>query len=158
MKTLAIRWQRLVDERGQTCNRCGTTEKEIEKAFQSLKESLAPLGIEVTMEKIALDLKSFINNPDESNRVWIAERPLEVWLNAKTGRSPCCDICGDAECRTIEVDGQVYETIPSALIVKAGLQAASRLIDTQPESPCCPKEPESKCQPRNCCPNSNNSK
>jgi hypothetical protein len=48
MKTLTITWQRLLmDEDGRTCVRCGSTEKELERAVETLKQSLAPLGIEV---------------------------------------------------------------------------------------------------------------
>lgn len=50
MKTLKIQWQRLIID-GQTCQRCGTTESEVDKAVQSLKQSLNPLGIEVALEK-----------------------------------------------------------------------------------------------------------
>ena len=49
-KVLKISWQRLVDEKGQTCQRCGSTEKELQEAFQSLKKSLAPLGIKVALD------------------------------------------------------------------------------------------------------------
>lgn len=134
MKTLKIKWQRLVDERGQTCKRCGSTESELQKALQILEKSLAPLGIKVTIEKTALAPKIFTDDPSESNRIWISGRPLEEWLDAQVSQSPCCDICGDAECRTVEVERKTYETIPSDLIVRAGLVAASQLLGS-----CCPK-------------------
>ena len=44
MKTLKIKWQRLIFNE-QTCPRCGSTEKEVEKAVSILKESLKPVGI-----------------------------------------------------------------------------------------------------------------
>ena len=141
MKTLTIRWQRLVDERGQTCQRCASTEKEVEKALDNLKQSLARLGIEVTLEKAALDPLLFIKDPSESNRIWIGQRPLEEWLNAEVGQSYCCGPCGVAECRTVEVEGQTYETIPAGLIIKAGLLAASRLLDVGANDPCCERTP-----------------
>ena len=49
-KSLKIIWQRLVSD-GQTCPRCGATEQELEKAFNTLKKSLEPLDIEVSVEK-----------------------------------------------------------------------------------------------------------
>ena len=55
MKVLPIRWQRLVAEEGQTCERCETTGKEIAKAFQSLKEAMAHLGIEVTLRSASMN-------------------------------------------------------------------------------------------------------
>jgi len=127
MKFLTIVWQRLVDETGQTCDRCGTTYEEIQKALELLKKALSPLAIEVTFEQRKIDQTAFANDPSQSNRVWISGRPLEEWLCAQVDQSPCCDVCGDAECRTIEVDAKVYESIPADLIIKAGLIAASQL-------------------------------
>jgi hypothetical protein len=132
MKTLKITWQRLlIDESGQTCPRCGSTEKELERALDVLKKSLAPLGIEVTLEKKALGPAIFAKDVLESNRIWISERPLEEWLDAKVGQSLCCEVCGNAECRTVEVGEHVHETIPAELIVRAALIAASQMVTDQ---------------------------
>jgi hypothetical protein len=40
MKTLTIRWQRLVNETGETCERCGATGDTVQNAFARLKKSL----------------------------------------------------------------------------------------------------------------------
>jgi Domain of unknown function (DUF2703) len=40
----------------------------------------------------------------------------------------CCSVCGDDACRTMEVEGAVFEDIPEAVIMKAALIAASGLI------------------------------
>ena len=48
---------------------------------------------------------------------------MEEWLGARAGDSPCCEVCGDRPCRTMEVDGQTYEAIPEDLIVKAAILA-----------------------------------
>lgn len=54
------------------------------------------------------------------------------------GSSPCCSVCGDAECRTTEVGGTVHEEVPEALIVQACLIAASGLVaDAKPAGGCC---------------------
>ena len=132
MKQLAIVWQRLVDETGQTCERCGTTYEEIQKALEPLKKALEPFAIDVTFEQREMDQTAFANDPSQSNRVWVGGKPLEEWLGAQVGQSPCCDICGDAECRTIEVDAKIYESIPTDLIIKAGLMAASHLYGDIP--------------------------
>ncbi|MGA1864841.1 MAG: DUF2703 domain-containing protein [bacterium] len=132
MKILPIVWQRLVDETGKTCDRCGTTYEGIQKALELLRKALSPLAIEITFEERKIDQIAFANDPSQSNRVWISGRPLEEWLGAQVGQSPCCDICGDAECRTIEVDTKVYESIPADLIIKAGLIAASQLYGEIP--------------------------
>jgi hypothetical protein len=128
MRALTIKWQRLLtDKGGKTCPRCGSSEKELEKAVNTLKQSLAPLGIEVILQKIALAPAAFEKDVLESNRIWIADRPLEEWLRADVGQSICCEVCGSAECRTVEVEDTVYETIPAYLIIKAVLAAASSM-------------------------------
>lgn len=126
--TLTIRWQRLVNQSGSTCDRCGKTGENVEGAYQLLKQSLAPLGFEVELKKVAIDPDAFAKNPLESNRIWIGEDALEDLLGAKVGQSQCCSACGDSECRTITLDGHTHETITTALIVKAGLRAAARRL------------------------------
>lgn len=141
-KVLKITWQRLIDEKGQTCVRCGATEKQLQEAFQSLKKSLTELGIKVTLEKKALDPATCAKDISQSNRIWVGQQTLEQWLGAKVGKSPCGFCCAglgdEAECRTVEVEGQVYETIPAKLIVMAGLLAAAGLYEEPSAKPCCP--------------------
>ena len=127
MKSLPIIWQRLVKE-GKTCNRCDATYQEMQGAVSKLKESLRPLDIEPTLETREIDEESFKANPSASNRIWIADRPLEEWLAGTTGSSRCCSVCGDSECRTIEVGGTVFEAIPEELILKAALVAAAQML------------------------------
>ena len=158
MKTLPIRWQRLIDEKGQTCNRCGSTEQELDKAFQSLKDSLAPLGIEVALEKKAIDPATCAKDVTQSNRIWIGERTLEDWLGGKVGKSLCgfcCAQLGDnIECRTITVGAETYEVIPAQWIIKAGLLAASHLLEVSSTEVCGQEPSSNKEQPSTCCPKS----
>jgi hypothetical protein len=136
MKVLTIKWQRLLtDKGGKTCPRCSSTEKEIEKAVRILKQSLAPLGIEVILQKKALAPSAFNKDVLESNRIWIDDRPLEEWLSADVGQSLCCDVCDNAECRTIEVGNKTHETIPAHLIIKAVRAAASSMDNEKPNKP-----------------------
>ena len=152
MKVMKIKWQRLlIDESGQTCPRCGSTENEMEKAVNTLKQSLAPLGIEVIIEKKVLDSVTFAKNVLESNRIWINDKPLEEWLGAEVGQSLCCEVCGDAECRTVEVEDNIYETIPADLIVKAGLIAASNMIAIESKESCCEDNVSKKMSAGICC-------
>jgi hypothetical protein len=148
MKTLTIRWQRLVDEKGQTCERCGSTEKEVQKAFRSLEKSLTPLGITVTLEEKTLDSATCAEDISESNRIWIGNRPLEKWLGALVSESSCefccTEIGSDVECRTIIHEGKTFETIPANLIIKAGLLAASHLLSVESSEPCCNDSEEPK--------------
>lgn len=124
---LPIVWQRVVSG-GETCPRCGSTQEAVEHAVATLTEVLRPLNIEPTIETVALDQDTFDQAPTESNRIWIAGRPLEEWVGAEVSGSQCCSVCGTNNCRTIEIDGATYEAVPEALIVKAGLAAAATLI------------------------------
>jgi hypothetical protein len=128
MKTIKIVWQRLVDEQGQTCPRCSDTEQELHKALRFLTKSLLPLGIAFSLETRALDSQEFNKDPSQSNRLWIDKKPLENWVKGETGASPCCGPCGEAECRTITVEGKTFETIPAELIIKAALLSVEREV------------------------------
>ena len=66
--TLKIRWKRLISK-GETCPRCGSTEEEIKKAVLILKQSFAPLGINVILEKEQLSVTEFQKDPLQSNRI-----------------------------------------------------------------------------------------
>ncbi|PPD43858.1 MAG: heavy metal sensor signal transduction histidine kinase [Methylobacter sp.] len=135
MKSLPIIWQRLVSSGGKTCDRCHATYQEMQHAISKLKEALRPLGIEPTLEIREINEKSFKANPSESNRIWIAGRPMEEWLDARVGSSRCCSVCGETECRTVEVGGTTFEAIPEKLFLKAALVASSQLLDLTPEAP-----------------------
>ena len=128
MQKLRIRWQRLVNETGQTCPRCGETGDTVETAFYKLRQSLAELNIEVELIKETLDFSIFTKDPLQSNRIWIGGKPLEEWIGATVGESQCCEVCGDSECRTISTDQNTFETIPENLIIRAGLLAAAELF------------------------------
>jgi hypothetical protein len=138
MRTLTIVWQRLVDASGRTCPRCEGTGQAVGHAVERLRAALVPLGIEPSLETREIARETFKVKPLESNRIWIDGEPLEAWLNATPGASRCCDACGDAECRTLEVAGTTFEAIPESLLVRAGLIAASRLLDpTLQSGPSC---------------------
>ncbi len=128
MTHLPIVWQRLVSANGRTCQRCDATYQHLQCAIAKLRDVLKPLNIEPILELREIDEKSFRNKPDELNRIWIAGKPVEEWLGARIGSSPCCSVCGDAPCRTVEVEGAVFEDIPEAVILRAALIAASGLI------------------------------
>jgi len=127
MKTITIRWKRLVDEQDQTCPRCGSTGETVRSAVDKLKKALAELGIEVLLKTETLDFPMFSQDSLQSNRIWIGEKPLEEWIGATVGQSPCCGVCGDSECRTLSIGNNTYEEIPERLIVQAGLLAAAEL-------------------------------
>ena len=137
MKSLPIVWQRLVSPDGKTCDRCAATYQAMQRAVGRLNEALRPLGIEPTLEIREIDEESFRANPAESNRIWIAGRPMEEWLGASVGKSRCCSVCGESECRTLELESRTFEVIPEELVVRAALVASSQLLDftTRERSP-----------------------
>lgn len=128
MKTLPILWQRLVTPEGETCVRCGGTQDAIVQAMPKLQEALRPLGMKPVLETREIDPADFKGMPSESNRIWIAGRSIEDWLNASVGKSTCCTACGGADCRTLEIGDETFETIPEQLILKAALLAASQSL------------------------------
>jgi hypothetical protein len=152
---LAIEWQRLVDQEGETCDRCGGTEKELREGVETLRRSLKPLGIKVTLEKKSMGPESAKNIID-SNRIMMAGRPLEEWLGAKVGTSECGSCCAKigekVECRTTTLNGETYEVIPAQLIVKAGLKAASEIMTPPSTESCCPSAKPATGKDAKCCP------
>jgi hypothetical protein len=128
MKTLTFRWKRLVNEHDQTCPRCGSTEEAVRSAVDKLKKALAELDIEVVLKMEFLDFPLFAKDPLQSNRIWIADKPLEQWIGATVGQSPCCDVCGDSDCRTLSIGNSTFEEVPEKFIIQAGLLAAAELF------------------------------
>ena len=133
---LNIKWQRLIAE-GETCPRCASTGSALDSAVLLLERSLAPLGIRIVVEKESLTVPEFKQDPLQSNRIWIRGRLLEDYVGGETGQSPCCEVCGPSDCRTVAVNGKTFEAIPASIIVQAGLIAASKLLDERNEAPCC---------------------
>jgi hypothetical protein len=139
MRSLPILWQRLVSD-GRTCDRCRSTQAALHDALATLEKALAPLGLRPELESKVLDAKDFAADPLASNRIWIAGRPLEDWLGAGVGTSPCCTVCGDRPCRTLELEGRSCDAVPADAVVKAALLAAARLVlpaQDGPVSPAC---------------------
>jgi hypothetical protein len=125
MKPLGIVWQRLVNTGGQTCDRCGATYDSLQRAIAKLKDTLGPLGLEPKLET------------------------REEWLGATVGESRCCSVCGESECRTVEIAGTVFEAIPEELILKAALVAAAQMLG--PSSEAVPNESKHGSGGRQCC-------
>lgn len=140
MQSLPIIWQRLVDPAGKTCDRCDATYHELQRAMSTLMDVLRPLSIEPILEIREIDQRSFRKDPSESNRIWIAGRPLEEWLGASVGSSRCCSVCGEAACRTVEVGPTKFEVVPERLVVEATLAAASQVLGSGAEAQMVPRQ------------------
>ncbi len=136
MRKLEIKWQRFVSD-GETCSRCASTEEELAKAASELEDFLNKVEIEIVVKKEEFTKEEFDKDPLGSNRIWINERSLEELVELKSGQSECSGVCGPSDCRTIEDGDKSYETIPSNLIVKAGLKVATRMFSEEMEEKCC---------------------
>jgi hypothetical protein len=137
MKSLPIVWQRLVDADGKTCDRCSGTYAEMQRALEKLRQALRPLAIEPVLDVREIREDAFKANPSESNRIWIAGRPMEDWLGARVGSSRCCSVCGGSECRTVEMGESAFEVIPESLLLQAALLAAAQMLRPTQEQPIC---------------------
>jgi len=96
-----------------------------------LAEVLKPLGVIPKLEIKEIDEGTFLKDTLQSNQIWIAGKPLEYWLGGQTGKSACCNECGDNDCRTVEVAGESYEVIPEELLVRAGEVAAAKITNKE---------------------------
>lgn len=149
MRTLPVVWKRVLDEHSKVCKRCHAIQAEIEDATARLRTALHPLGIDVTFEHKGVSAEHFRQTPAESNRLWVAEKPLETWLGGELGPVQRCTFCGDNQCPTVCVHGGCYEVVPADLIVRAGLLAAAELIGPEPEAgpPPCTGHPRRRRKP-----------
>jgi hypothetical protein len=129
MRSLPIVWHSHVSPAGRTCDHCGATRQELEWAVAVLQHALRPLGIEPHLEIVEIDEASFTANLAEPNRLWIAGKPMEEWLDETVGSTHCGSVGGGSHCRTVEVTGTTCAAIPERLILKAALIASSELID-----------------------------
>ncbi|MGE0731837.1 MAG: DUF2703 domain-containing protein [Acidimicrobiia bacterium] len=62
MKHLEVVWPRLVAD-GRTCERCGATGHEVERAVETLRQALAPLGIEPVLITSEIGTNVFRDRP-----------------------------------------------------------------------------------------------
>ncbi len=126
MKRLEILWQRVTVD-GGTCERCGDTGGSVRQAAETLRRELAGLDIEVVLKEKALPPFAVA----ESNRVFFNGRAMEDILGAEVGMNHCRSCCemlgGDTDCRTLTLDGRVYEALPLELLLRAGRKAAQDL-------------------------------
>jgi len=128
MKKLDVTWQRLVDEKGETCDRCNKTYLNLESAIEKLKPLLINIGVAINFQKKALSMDEFKKNPFSSNEIIINRKKIENVLNLKVGQSGCCGPCGDSECRTVIDETGEKEEVEERLIIKAILKEVVEII------------------------------
>ena len=102
------------------------------------------VGFGACLETKEINEELFKGDPSESNRIWIEGKPMEEWLDATVGTSRCCSVCGESQCRTVEVQGTVFEVVPEELILRAALAAATQAPAPTAARPSCHAEFDSK--------------
>lgn len=131
-KSLVISWQHTVCQSMKPCNRCLMTPEEVKTAYEKLQSALAKLDIEVILDEQT--------EAQEGDHILINGKALENLLGGKLVKRQCASCPGaDGETKeynTLELDGTVYEIIPAALIIRAGLLVASELFAAKSSLPC----------------------
>jgi len=110
---MIVRWLRPGDD----AERGPSAEADVEEAVERLNRTLAPLHVSVTLEKADPDP---VVDPSSSTGIWIDDRALERWLGAQPPEdgSPA-----------LVIDGETYERVTVDLVCRAGMLAASYLLD-----------------------------
>jgi len=118
MKKLRIEF-RYVDR--DTCNRCRTTDKNVEKTVRGLRKALRESGFSVDFTTKKLPISKLA----ESNSILINGKDVEELVNGKRGTlSSACRGCSEimespCECRTYVYRGKKHSYIPQAMIREA---------------------------------------
>lgn len=128
MRKIEIIWQRLVDEKGETCDRCNKTYLNLESAIKKIEPLLTNIGLQIEFQKKSLSMDEFKKNPLSSNEIIINGKKIENVLNLKVGQSGCCGPCGDNECRTVIDESGEKEEVEERLIIKAILKEVVEII------------------------------
>lgn len=128
MRKIEIIWQRLVDEKGETCDRCNKTYLNLESAIKKISPLLTNIDVKINFQKKALSMDEFKKNPLSSNEIIINGKKIENVLNLKVGQSCCCGPCGDSECRTVIDESGEKEEVEERLIIKAILKEVVEII------------------------------
>jgi len=128
MTTITVEWHRLVDEKGETCDRCNKTYLNLERVIDVLKPAFKNFGIVLEFEKRSISMEEFNKNPLLSNQILVDGKPIEEVLSLKVGKSPCCGPCGDNECRTIIDDNSEKEEVEVRYILNALLKTIANKL------------------------------
>jgi len=122
VKKLRIEF-RYVDR--DTCSRCRTTDKNVEKTVQGLRKTLQEEGIAVDFKTKKLPVSKLA----QSNSVRINGKDIEELVSGKTGRrSTACYGCSEVlespcDCRAYIYRGKKHSYIPQAMIREAILNS-----------------------------------
>jgi len=104
-----------------TCSRCRTTDKNVEKTLRDLREALAEAGVGVKLKTTKLPASRL----SESNSILINGKDVgELISEEKNSRFTSCYGCGTltkspCNCRAYWYRGKKYRFIPKSMIREA---------------------------------------
>ena len=104
-----------------TCSRCKTTDKNVEKTLRDLREALSEAGVEVELKTTKLPARKL----NESNSVLINGKDIEeIVSEGNDSRFTSCRGCSTlskspCNCRAYAYRGKKYRYIPKAMIREA---------------------------------------
>lgn len=124
MTELTVEWLHL-EKVGKTCIRCSDTGQTLEQVLAELARECGPRGVTIHYRERKLPPSQL----GLSNLVLINGTPIEKLLpDAASSTSPCpscCELTGvEAQCRTVEFQGQTFEALPASMIRRAICAAA----------------------------------
>lgn len=116
---LTIEWLH-VEKEGKTCIRCAETGQTLQQVLTELARECGPRGVTVRYRERTIPPTQL----GLSNLVLINGIPIEKLLpNATSSTSrcaSCCELSGvEAQCRTVESQGQTFEALPASMIRQA---------------------------------------
>jgi hypothetical protein len=127
MEVSTIRIRHYAPE-GAQCAPVKETYETLSNMMEQLGPKLARIGFPVTLEKASSEGDPSKNNMVtlESAGIDFPETPLDEILGLEASPKPCDCSAGEGhgECRTIEVAGETYQTIPPGLIADGLLRVA----------------------------------
>ena len=104
-----------------TCSRCRTTDRNVKKTLQDLREALEEEGVEFRLKTTKLPARRL----GESNSVLINGKDMAALVNRRKGsRFTSCRGCstlisGPCDCRAYSYHGKKYRYVPKAMIREA---------------------------------------
>ncbi len=129
MKELDIEWRHYSKD-GATCLRCSGTGANLAEAVAALTNDLARHGIRVSYRETLLPEQDM----PQSNLILFNGIPLEQVLEGAASESSCdsCSCLSGSQtvCRTVELEGMVYEEIPEELIRRAAYKVTGIAEET----------------------------
>lgn len=104
-----------------TCSRCRTTDKIVEKTLHDLQDAIQDAGVEVELKTTKLPISKL----SQSNSVLINGIDIQDLINeGKTQRYTPCRGCstimdGSCDCRAYTYRGKKYTNIPKGMLREA---------------------------------------